>query len=95
MKAAMLIACVLVAASVAGAADERLGKAKDLYASAAYEDALNVLDDLAKATPAETSDVEEYRAFCLYALGRPTESDAIFASLMKRDPAFHIEEEDA
>ena len=95
MKAALCIACVLVAASMARAADERLVKAKDLYAAAAYEDALTVLDDLVKAAPAETADVEEYRAFCLYALGRPGEADAIFASLMKRDPAFRIEEEDA
>lgn len=95
MKAAVFFACVLVAAAAARAADEGLGKAKDLYAAAAYDDALSVLDGLAKSTPPEMAGIDEYRAFCLYALGRTNEADAIFASLMKRDPAFHIEEEDA
>ncbi len=96
MKAAVFIACVLVAASTAQAADEGLGKAKDLYAAAAYDDALVVLDGLAKGSaPPEMAGIDEYRAFCLYALGRTNEADAIFASLMKRDPAFHIEETDA
>ena len=54
-----------------------LGAARDLYAAAAYEDALTVLNGLRASGRREDSVlIEQYRAFCLLALGRAAEADS-------------------
>ena len=55
-----------------GAAQDSLSAAKDLYAAAAYEEALSTLTRLSAGTAPESSgksEIDEYRAFCLFALG--------------------------
>jgi hypothetical protein len=84
------LSCVLVSSGVY-AADSSLTAAKDLYASAAYEDALSVLTGLASSTdvsPDVTQQIEQYRAFCLYALGRRSEAESVAEALIRRDPMF-------
>ena len=62
----------VLAAPVAARADDSLATARELYAAASYEDALAMLDRL--RTPADVPDlgrtIAQYRAFCLFALGR-------------------------
>ena len=54
-----------------------LGAARDLYAAAAYDDALTVLNGLRESGRREDSVlIEQYRAFCLLALGRAAEADS-------------------
>jgi hypothetical protein len=50
-----------------------LSEARDLYASAAYEDALGALSRLDKDAPV-TEQVDQYR---LFALGRTAEAQAV------------------
>ncbi len=59
---------------------------RDLYASASYQEALDVLVrvDGSDAPPA----LYEYRALCLLALGRQQEAAAAFTTLVEREPLF-------
>jgi TonB family protein len=67
-------------------AQESLQAAKTLYASAAYQDALDVL---ARVPVSETrSEVDQYRAFCLIALGRVQEAEQAIHSVVSLNPGF-------
>ena len=77
----------LVAADVVG--QDALTRAKDLYASAAYDDALAVLDQLKlDSTSPDLVEAGQYRAFCLLALGRSEEGRKAIASIVEADPLF-------
>ena len=52
------------------AEQDALGRAKALYTSAAYDEALALLSQLDEPSPADAVEVNQYRAFCLLALGR-------------------------
>ena len=72
-------------------AQDSLAAARDLYASAAYEEALDVLNRLtpAQGTPDDARTADEYRAFCLLALGRTNEAQHAIEALVAEQPAFH------
>ena len=76
-----------------------LGAARDLYASARYDEALAVLNDIHTAdTPAAASDrksVEQYRSLCLLALGRGTEAESAIAAVVTADPTYQPKEDEA
>jgi TonB family protein len=67
-------------------AQEGLQTAKDLYASAAYEDALAVLSRLQR--PDAPAEVQQYRAFCLIALGRLGEAEKAIESVVVANPRY-------
>jgi hypothetical protein len=83
MKYAVFLSLALLAADQASAQDP-LSIAKDLYASAAYEDALSALARVKEADLAQQ--VDQYRAFSLFALGRTTEAESVVESVIRRDP---------
>ena len=99
MKAAqaIVVGVMLVAAGGAGLnAQDPLSAAKDLYASAAYEDALSTLSRLdGAAAPGVARQADEYRAFCLYALGRTREAESIAESMIRREPLARLDAADA
>jgi len=76
-------------AGVAQAADD-LATARDLYASAAYEEALTALNRARAAgvPPADAFAVEQYRAFCLLALGRGKEAQSAIENLVVANPLY-------
>jgi len=83
------IAIMAMPALVRGA-DDSLAAARELYAAAAYEDALAALNRLGGATPkAEDSRaIEQYRALCLLALGRSTEAERAIEAVVAADPLY-------
>jgi TonB family protein len=81
----ILIVVLALWASLAFAQDS-LRTAKDLYASASYDDALGVLSRLRESDP--KPEVEQYRVLCLVALGRQTEAEAAVESAVRSDPTF-------
>jgi TonB family protein len=102
---AMIVALGAVLGALLGAAypvaaqDDPLRTARDLYASAAYVEALAELArvESAASTPTTTSstttrDTDAYRTFCLVALGRATEAQAVAESLVRRDPTLSIDQ---
>src|SRR5262245_2744707 len=94
MRARALIVALMATPSLVAAQDDPLRTARDLYASAAYEEALAELARVASAaeTPATTRDTDAYRTFCLVALGRATEAQAVAESLVRRDPMLSIDQ---
>src|SRR5262245_3902604 len=95
MRGIFIIAVVL-ASRAAMAADDPLVAAKDLYASAAYEEALSALNNVtASVTPEVARQADEYRAFCLYALGRTKEAETVAEGLIRQKPLSRLDTADA
>jgi tetratricopeptide (TPR) repeat protein len=85
--AVALTSGLLVASDIAG--QDALTRAKDLYASAAYDDALAVLDQLKlDSSSPDVVEAGQYRAFCLLALGRSDEGRKAIAGIVEADPLF-------
>jgi hypothetical protein len=97
MKTVVIVGAMLVTAGGARLnAQDPLSAAKDLYASAAYEDALSTLSRLdGAAAPGVARQADEYRAFCLYALGRTREAESVAESIIRREPMARLDAADA
>jgi hypothetical protein len=83
---------VLFLAAFAGnvsASDEGFDRAKSLYASAAYDEALVVLNQLS-ATPTldDPMSIAAYRVYCLLALNRESEARALIDRTLHESPLF-------
>jgi hypothetical protein len=65
-----------------------LNTAKDLYASARYDEALSVLNGLRIGEAVDRRAVEQYRSLCLLALGRNAEAESAIANVVKEDPTY-------
>jgi len=94
----VIVGLMAAAAAAATAEQNPLERAKDLYASAAYEEALSTLShvtDAVAGTPAVQRQVDEYRAFCLYALGRNGEAESVAESIIRREPLAQLDAADA
>ena len=67
-----------------------LDVARDLYATADYEKALTLLDDLiARSETAQIrQEAELYRALCFLALGRRDDADKMVETIVQRDPLY-------
>jgi hypothetical protein len=84
----VLIAILLLAAP-AGAADE-VSAARELYAAAAYDDALGMLNRLRaeRQTPENQLLIDQYRAYCLLALGRAADAEQAIEAVVTAAPLF-------
>ena len=80
----------------AAAADNTLAAARDLYAAAAYEDALIILNQLSEGAhgPDEERAIQQYRAFCLLALGRNADAEQAIAAVVAVQPRYQPGEAD-
>src|SRR5882672_12843238 len=78
----------------AASADDTLAAARDLYASAAYEDALAVLSRLRPDGRDESKAIEQIRAFCLLALGRAAEAEKAIEAVVAAEPTYHPSDTD-
>ena len=94
---ALLITGLLLTSTGALAQDRDLNSARELYASAAYDDALAVLNRLRSSDhPAsQKRAIEQYRAFCLLALGRATDAEQAIEAVVAAEPTFQPGESDA
>lgn len=93
MKASsrLVTACAIVVVTAAAAAgQDSLAAARDLYAGAAYEDALLLLNRLRAAGPRsdETPAIDQYRAFCLLALGRAADAEQAIEAVVAAQPSY-------
>lgn len=87
----LLAALVLVAVAPGRVfAQETVQSAQALYASAAYDEALAVLDRLRTAEPApsEARAINQQRALCLLALGRAQDAEQAITAVVQADPAY-------
>jgi TonB family protein len=87
----IIIVMMLAAGGSVIAQDAELAAARDLYASAAYEDALTVLNRLRSSDhpAAQARAIEQYRAFCLLALGRSADAELAIEAVVVAEPSYH------
>ena len=98
MNICVALACVFFAglSASASADDAQLDHAKELYRSAAYDEALGVLDTIRASAPStETLEASEYRVFCLVALDRKDEARNAIATLISANPFYELSETQA
>lgn len=89
---------VWLALAPSAVAQDALAAAKDLNASAAYEQTLELLDRLRQGpstTPVDKTAVALYRAFCLIALGRSEEAQRAIGELVAERPLYEPDETEA
>jgi hypothetical protein len=85
-------------ASRAGRNADSIATARELYASARYDEALAVLNGLGASgnpVPNERKLIEQYRSLCLLALGRADEAAAAIAAVVRVDPFYQPTEAEA
>lgn len=91
----LLVVCfgLLLTSPVYG--QETIASARELYFSASYEDALGVLSrlDTSGPTPDRLS-INQYKAYCLLALGKMTEAEQAIEAVVSADPFFQPADSD-
>src|SRR5262245_23618798 len=88
---ALLLAVSTLATADALSPADALATARELYASAAYEDALAILSKLPPNQPLEQArTADQYRALCLLALCRTTEAERAIEAVIAGDPSFKL-----
>jgi TonB family protein len=74
-------------------AQDVLATARSLYASAAYDEALKALQEVAdNAPPSAIREIEQYRFLCLLALGRSSEAKESITAVVTADPLYKLDE---
>jgi len=91
-----LAVTILLSAAGAYAQDGDLNAARELYASASYDDALAVLNRLRSSDhpPNQSRAIEQYRAFCLLALGRAADAQQAIEAVVAAEPSYTPNESD-
>ena len=91
----LLVVCfgLLLTSPVYG--QDTITSARELYFSASYEDALGVLSrlDTSGPTPDRLS-INQYKAYCLLALGKMTEAEQAIEAVVSADPFFQPADSD-
>lgn len=96
--ALLAVACFSIPAFAAPQAPRQnpLDSARELYASARYDEALAMLNGLRPDSDAtDRRSIEQYRSLCLLALGRGTEAEEAIAAVVTTDPFFQPGEAEA
>src|SRR5690242_20734011 len=89
--AAALAAMLCLFAVIQLNASEELTRAKELYRSASYDEALTVLDSIrpsAGTAVDETVEVNQFRVLCLVALDRKEDAKRAMAALITAAPQY-------
>ena len=95
ISSALLIVAAFAAPVAAQTDSNPLSSARDLYASARYDEALAVLNGMRPAESTDRRTVEQYRSLCLLALGRGAEAEGAIAAVVTADPLYQPSETDA
>ncbi len=87
MRTSFSVTCLLLLSTLGVRAQETVAMAHDLYTAANYEDALLVLGrlDSAGSQAADRVAINQYRAFCLLALGRMQEAERAIEDVLTVD----------
>jgi len=96
LASAMCLALLcLTFGAVVVADDDPLGRAKELYRSAAYDEALGILDTISTSAASDNVEVNEFRVFCLVALDRKDEAREAITALITANPSYQLSETQA
>ena len=97
LLAGVALLCLTFGQMNAGAqAENALDRARALYDSASFDEALVVLDRVSGAQPeSDVEEVQRYRALCLLALNRTSDAQRAIEIVFSRDPLFRLSDGDA
>ena len=92
LRQAVVLLLLAMPVGAGAAAQDSLTAARDLYTTADYREALAMLTRLraAAATPAESRDIDQYRAFSLFALGQAAEAELVVEGIASTDPMWTL-----
>ena len=92
MRTCTLALVMLAAAAPVAAQQNPLATARELYATARYDEALAVLNDMRppEGGVSDVKSIEQYRSLCLLALGRGTEAEAAIAAVVTAEANAHF-----
>jgi TonB family protein len=87
---AVIALAIAALVSIPTHAADALTAARDLYAAAEYDDALALLNKLQPGDhePDERRAIEQYRAYCLLALGRSADAEQAIAAVVAATPLY-------
>ncbi len=94
----LMIAASLLMTVEQGPETRSITAARELYASARYDEALALLNGIRPADSAQPGDrktIEQYRSLCLLALGRGEEAANAIAAVVTADPFYQPSEAEA
>jgi TonB family protein len=93
---AQLVAAVISTTARAVAGEDTIDTARELYAAAAYEDALSLLNRLQASDhrPDDDRTIAQYRALCLFALGQPAEAEKAIEAVVAAAPSYRLTDVD-
>jgi TonB family protein len=74
-------------------AQDTLATARDLYASAEYDNALKLLERLSATSGEEQQSIDLYRSLCLLAVGRNQDAERSIETIIARDPLYRPNDE--
>ena len=95
-RSTTLATILVLAVSTFAAASDELARAKDLYRSASYDEALVALDQVAREISGPALiETNELRLFCLIALDRKTEARVAIESMVNNDPFYKLSADQA
>ena len=95
-RSSLLATILVLAVSAFAAASDELARAKDLYRSASYDEALVALNQIARETSgAALVETNELRLFCLIALDRKNEARVAIESMVNNDPFYKLSADQA
>jgi tetratricopeptide (TPR) repeat protein len=94
MRTAFTVFCILLLSTSGLYAQDSVAGARDLYAAANYEEALAMLGrlDSANTEAADRMAVNQYRAFCLLALGRMSDAERAIEAVLTVDLLYRPED---
>lgn len=97
MRTLFVVACLALLFTMPLHGQESIAVARDLYTAANYDDALLLLSrlDSPGSNPSDRMAINQYRAFCLLALGRAVEAERAIEAVVSTDPLYHPAETDA
>jgi TonB family protein len=87
-KTAVTCLVILLLSAARLHAQDSLTAAREMYASAEYDDALKLLDRLAATSPEEQQSIDLYRSLCLLAIGRNQDAERSIETIIARDPLY-------
>jgi hypothetical protein len=90
LRGCAVAAFLLTTVPCVAAQQPSLAAARELYATAEYQDALTILDALAAGNSSreERRLIELYRTLCLFAVGRRAEADRAIETMVSQDPLY-------
>ena len=88
VRALIVVVLLLAVGTAPAAAEDSLDTARQLYAAAAYDEALAMLDRLNGGLDGPAPELEQERALCLLALNRLADAERAIGAVVQANPMY-------